>query len=244
MASSRIRNCRGRVSWISSSFESGIMVSLILFDCDGTLVDSQFVIIETMNRTFRAKNLAPPTPAAVRSIVGLSLEVAMGVLAPDLDTSDHHHLADLYKEHFAALRLAEDFSEPLFDGASETLDRLKASGTLLGVATGKSLRGLHMVLEHHSIRDRFVTLQTADFHPSKPHPSMVETALKETGASADTTLMVGDTTFDMEMAVAAGARPIGVSWGYHPASALSEAGAEIVIDRFEQVLDVLGNTGE
>lgn len=238
-----MRNCRARVSWISTSSESGIMVSLILFDCDGTLVDSQFVIIETMNRTFRAKNLAPPTPAEVRSIVGLSLEVAMGVLAPDLEASDHHHLADLYKEHFATLRLAEDFSEPLFEGAKETLDELKTGGTLLGVATGKSLRGLHMVLEHHGIRDRFVTLQTADFHPSKPHPSMVETALKETGASADTTLMVGDTTFDMEMAVAAGARPIGVSWGYHPASALSEAGAEIVLDRFEQVLDVLGSTG-
>ena len=218
------------------------MVSLILFDCDGTLVDSQYVIIETMHRTFRAKNLAPPTPEQVRSIVGLSLEVAMGNLAPDLDASDHHHLADLYKEHFATLRLAEDFSEPLFEGVGATLDKLKAGDTLLGVATGKSLRGLHMVLEHHGIRDRFVTLQTADFHPSKPHPSMIERALKETGAVPETTLMVGDTTFDMEMAVAAGVRPIGVSWGYHPSSTLVEAGAEIVLDHFEQVLDVLGQS--
>ncbi len=241
---SRTHNCRGLAFWISISFESGIMVSLILFDCDGTLVDSQFVIIETMHRTFRAKSLPPPTPEQVRSIVGLSLEVAMGVLAPDLEASDHHHLAELYKENFATLRLADDFSEPLFQGASETLDKLQASDTLLGVATGKSLRGLQMVLQHHGIRDRFVTLQTADFHPSKPHPSMVETALKETGASPETTLMVGDTTFDIEMAVAAGVRAIGVSWGYHPVSALKEAGAEIVLDRFEQVLDVLDNTGE
>ena len=239
-----MRNYRARVSWTSSSSESGIMVSLILFDCDGTLVDSQFVIIETMHRTFRAKNLPPPTPEQVRSIVGLSLEVAMGVLAPDLDASDHHHLAEIYKENFAVLRLAEDFSEPLFEGAPETLEKLKASGALLGVATGKSLRGLKMVLQHHGLHDRFVTLQTADFHPSKPHPSMVETALKETGASPEATLMVGDTTFDMEMAVAAGVRPIGVSWGYHPVSALTDAGAEIVLDRFEQVLDVLGTPGE
>ncbi|MGI9504613.1 MAG: HAD-IA family hydrolase, partial [Geminicoccaceae bacterium] len=109
--------------------------------------------------------------------------------------------------------------------------------------TGKSLRGLQMVLEHHGIRDRFVTLQTADFHPSKPHPSMVETALKETGASAETTLLVGDTSFDMEMAVAAGVRPIGVSWGYHPKEQLEAAGAEIILDRFEQVLDLADGAG-
>lgn len=215
------------------------MVSLILFDCDGTLVDSQYVIIETMNRAFRAKGIAPPTAAETRSIVGLSLEKAMAQLAPDREADDHYRLAELYKEHFATLRLAEDFSEPMFEGVIDTLDKLGATGIPLGVATGKSLRGLHMVLEHHGIRDRFITLQTADFHPSKPHPSMVETALKETGASADTTLLVGDTSFDMEMAVAAGVRPIGVSWGYHPQKELEAAGAEIVLDRFEQVLDLV-----
>ena len=214
------------------------MVSLISFDCDGTLVDSQYVIIETMNRAFRAKGLAPPTAEQTRSIVGLSLEKAMARLAPDREADDHYRLAELYKEHFAALRLAEDFSEPMFDGALDTLEKLGANGIPLGVATGKSLRGLHMVLEHHGIRDRFVTLQTADFHPSKPDPSMVETALRETGASAETTLLVGDTSFDMEMAVAAGVRPIGVSWGYHPKEQLEAAGAEIVLERFEQVLDL------
>lgn len=217
------------------------MVSLILFDCDGTLVDSQYVIIDTMNRTFRSKGLAPPTPEQIRSIVGLSLEVAMGVLAPDLDDADHHRLADLYKEHFSKLRLAEDFSEPMFEGVIDTLDHLAKRDITLGVATGKSLRGLRLVLEHHGIRDRFSTLQTADFHPSKPHPSMIETALKETGASAETTWLVGDTSFDMEMARAAKVRPIGVSWGYHPTSVLEDAGAEIVLDRFEQILDLLGD---
>ena len=236
-----MRSCRVLVFRISSGFENDIVVSLILFDCDGTLVDSQYVIIETMNRTFRARNLAPPTPEQTRSIVGLSLENAMAKLVPDLERADHIDLAELYKEQFAKLRLAEDFSEPMFEGVVETLDQLSGSDVLLGVATGKSLRGLRMVLEHHGLRDRFVTLQTADFHPSKPHPSMVETALKETGASAEATLLVGDTTFDMEMASAAGVRPIGVSWGYHPVSALNQAGAEIVLDRFEQVLDLVGD---
>ncbi|MGI9510865.1 MAG: HAD-IA family hydrolase [Geminicoccaceae bacterium] len=217
------------------------MVSLFLFDCDGTLVDSQFVIIETMNRAFRTRGLAPPTPDAIRSIVGLSLENAMAVLAPARPSEDHHRLTELYKEHFTNLRLAEDFSEPMFEGALETLDRLATSGITLGVATGKSLRGLRMVLEHHGIRDRFSTLQTSDFHPSKPHPSMVETALKETGAAAANTCLIGDTTFDMEMARAAGVRPIGVSWGYHPVTELQDAGAEIVLDRFEQVLDLVSD---
>lgn len=215
-----------------------MMPSLILFDCDGTLVDSQHVIIETMNRAFRSRKLAPPTPEQTRSIVGLSLEQAMAALAPDLDPSDHRHLAELYKEHFTKLRLAEDFSEPLFEGVVDTLDQLAAKDVMLGVATGKSLRGLRMVLEHHGLRDRFSTLQTADFHPSKPHPSMIETAIKETGVDADGTWLVGDTSFDMEMAKAAGVRAIGVNWGYHPRSRLMETGAELVIDRFEQILDL------
>jgi phosphoglycolate phosphatase len=215
------------------------MVSLILFDCDGTLVDSQYVIIETMNRTFRAEGFAPPAANATRSIVGLSLNVAMARLAPHLDDDDHHRLAEAYKDQFANLRLTEDFSEPMFEGAREVLDMLSAMDILMGVATGKSLRGLKMVLEHQQIRDRFVTLQTSDFHPSKPHPSMVETALRETGAAADATWLIGDTSFDMEMAIAAGVRPIGVTWGYHPADALREAGAEIVLERFEQLLELV-----
>lgn len=220
------------------------MVDLILFDCDGTLVDSQHVIVETMNRTFRAEGLAPPSAEQTRSIVGLSLEIAMGVLAPDHNGDAHSRLAETYKEQFTNLRLAEDFSEPMFEGAREVLDRLAAFGIPLGVATGKSLRGLRMVLEHHALKDRFVTLQTADFHPSKPHPSMVETAMRETGATPETTWLIGDTSFDMEMAIAAGARPIGVAWGYHPEAALHDAGAEIVLDRFEQLVDLVGDALE
>lgn len=212
------------------------MVSLILFDCDGTLVDSQHVIVETMNRAFRGQGLSPPTAEATRLIVGLSLETAMERLAPGRDAADYRQLTEAYKSEFSNLRLTEDFSEPMFDGAREVLDKLAGMDILLGVATGKSLRGLKMVLAHHGLEDRFVTLQTADFHPSKPHPSMIEKAMSETGAKPGSTWLLGDTSFDMEMAVAAGVRPIGVRWGYHPSQTLIESGAEMVLDQFEQLL--------
>jgi phosphoglycolate phosphatase len=220
------------------------MVRLILFDCDGTLVDSQHVIVETMNRAFLADGLQPPSAESVRRIVGLSLETAMATLHPGGAPADHVRLAEAYKEAFTELRLSGDFQEPMFDGARETLDRLAERDILLGVATGKSLRGLRLVLEHHGLRDHFVTLQTADFHPSKPHPAMVEAALRETGCAAEETWLIGDTSFDMEMAVAAGVRPIGVDWGYHPAEELRAAGAAALLESFPEVLTLLQDGAE
>jgi phosphoglycolate phosphatase len=123
------------------------------------------------------------------------------------------------------MRTAGTLHEPLYEGISGLLDRLDAAGWLLAVATGKSDRGLAAVLDHHGIRHRFVSLQTADRHPSKPHPSMIEAALAETGAARGHAVMIGDTSFDMAMARAAGVRPLGVAWGYHPAEDLHAAGA-------------------
>ncbi|MEO5866816.1 MAG: HAD-IA family hydrolase, partial [Sphingomonas sp.] len=117
------------------------------------------------------------------------------------------------------------FAEPLFDGMAAALDALCADGWTLGVATGKSDRGLAHVLAHHGIGERFTTLQTADRHPSKPHPSMIEAAIAETGASPETTVMIGDTSYDMLMAEAAGVRALGVGWGYHADDELRAAGA-------------------
>jgi phosphoglycolate phosphatase len=217
------------------------MVRLILFDCDGTLVDSQHVIVETMNRAFRSHGQPPPSAENIRRIVGLTLEPAMAVLAPALRDEDHLTLAELYRQHFVALRQAGDVDEPMFDGAREVLDALSDRGILLGVATGKGMRGLKFVLEHHGLTNRFITLQTADSHPSKPHPSMVKQALRETGAAAEETWLIGDTSFDMQMASAAGVRPVGVAWGYHPVSALEAAGASVVLERFEQILDLVAD---
>jgi phosphoglycolate phosphatase len=135
------------------------------------------------------------------------------------------------------LRTAGQVDEPLFDGVLELLDALEADGWLLAVATGKSDRGLKHCLEQHDIHARFVSLQTADRHPSKPHPSMVEKAIADAGAAPQTTIVVGDTSFDMAMAVAAGAVGVGAAWGYQEAEELIEAGAVAVA---EQPLHVLG----
>ncbi|WP_448661895.1 HAD-IA family hydrolase [Sphingomonas sp. CJ20] len=206
------------------------MNRLALFDCDGTLVDSQANICRAMEECFVAARLEPPGRDAIRSIVGLSLVPAIAQLLPDADPALHASMAEGYKQAFWAMRASNALDpEPLFDGVREAIDTLDAAGWMLGVATGKSDRGLHLILEHHGLSHRFVTRQTADRHPSKPHPSMVELAMAEAGAAPHTTAMIGDTSFDMAMAVNAGAHPVGVAWGYHSAQELSAAGATHVV---------------
>jgi phosphoglycolate phosphatase len=198
---------------------------LAVFDCDGTLVDSQHNICAAMEQCFAAAGLEPPGRALTRSVVGLSLVEAMREMLPDADHDTHAALAEAYKGAFHAMRARGLAEEPLFEGVAALIEALEAEGWLLGVATGKSDRGLALCLEGHGLAGRFATLQTADRHPSKPHPSMIEQAMAEAGASPATTLMIGDTSYDMAMARAAGATAIGALWGYHDAEALARAGA-------------------
>ena len=148
-------------------------------------------------------------------------------------------IAAAYREAFVELRAREDVSEPLFDGVPELLETLAARDVSMGVATGKTMRGLTHVLADHGLERYFVTLQTADLHPSKPHPSMMEAAMRETGAEPHETVIIGDTTFDIEMGRAAGCRSIGVAYGNHPAGELRAAGADVVLDRITELLDHL-----
>jgi phosphoglycolate phosphatase len=138
-----------------------------------------------------------------------------------------------------AMRVAGRVEQPLFDGVLELLDALEEQGWLLAVATGNSDRGLKHCLERHDIHARFVSLQTADRHPSKPHPSMVLQAIADAGAAAENTIVIGDTSYDMAMAAAAGASGIGAGWGYHEAEELIEAGAIAVADRPRDVLSLV-----
>jgi phosphoglycolate phosphatase len=202
------------------------MNRLAIFDCDGTLVDSQANIFAAMQACFADAALPPPDRAAVRRIVGLSLPEVMRALLPDHPDPFHHDLAEGYKRSFQRMRAEGRVEEILYEGIAEVLDRLEADGWLLGVATGKSDRGLRLVLEHHGFYHRFVTLQTADRHPSKPHPSMIELAMAEAGAEAASTVMIGDTSYDMLMARNAGVRAIGVAWGYHEPAEMLAAGAD------------------
>ncbi|MDO7834493.1 HAD-IA family hydrolase [Sphingobium sp. HBC34] len=213
---------------------------LVVFDCDGTLVDSQHNICAAMVRAFEDVKLPPPDRPAILSAVGLSLPVAMARLLPDADRDFHDHLAERYKLAFHTLRREHAVSEPLYPGMADLVHDLDAAGWLLGVATGKSDRGLNLCLTHHGIIDRFVTLQTADRHPSKPHPAMLHTAMAEAGATPQSTVMIGDTSFDIDMGLAAGVRTIGVAWGYHPPHELVAAGAHAVA---MDSLDLRGHIG-
>ena len=204
---------------------------LALFDCDGTLVDSAANICQAVERAFERHRLTPPERPAIHRIVGLSLVEAMAVLHPTGEAGHHAELAESYKSAFRAMRETPDFAaEPLYDGIADAIAALDEAGWLLGVATGKSDRGLALVLDHHGIRHRFVTLQTADRHPSKPNPSMALTAIAEAGAAPETTVMIGDTSFDMAMAAAAVTHAVGVDWGYHAPDDLRSAGARHVLN--------------
>ena len=204
------------------------MNRLAIFDCDGTLVDSQHNICLAMERCFADAGLAAPARDRTRRVVGLSLIEAMQAMLPEAQPADHAELAEGYKRVFQAMRADGLADEPLFDGVAELIDALEADGWLLGIATGKSDRGVSLCLDHHGLAGRFVTIQTADRHPSKPHPSMVEQALADAGAAPEASVMIGDTSYDMAMARAAGVTAVGVAWGYHSHDELVRAGAQHV----------------
>lgn len=206
---------------------------LVIFDVDGTLVDSQADIVACMQVAFDSQGLPAPSRAAILGIVGLSLPVAMARLAPD---ADQDRLVSAYKKAFAARRVASAMAAVLYPGARAAIETLHAQPEiLLAIATGKSKRGLDALLGAQGLERYFVSRQVADFHPSKPHPSMIETALQECGVNQASAVMVGDTTYDREMAASAGVGFVGVSWGYHSADQLGS----VVIDDFAELGDAL-----
>jgi phosphoglycolate phosphatase len=205
---------------------------LVMFDMDGTLIDSQDLIVEAMTAAFAQMGQSAPSRQKVLSIVGLSLDRAVATLMPELTDAEVAEGAALYKQNFIRLRAEKggEAAAPLYPGVRQVLDALAGDDFLLmGVATGKARRGLDHAYAAHDLGRYFVTHQTADDHPSKPHPSMLTTALGETGVEARRAVMIGDTSFDMEMARAAGFHAVGVSWGYHPRERLGAA-HEIIDD--------------
>ena len=189
-------------------------IRLALFDCDGTLIDSQHAIVSAMTEAWRREGLVEPEPQRVRRVVGLSLVEAVARLLPEGDPALHQVLAEHYKDAFLLERRGGLHAEPMFPG-------------------------VRAVLERHELGRFFVTLQTADFGPGKPDPDMIFRALDEAGGEPATTVMIGDTVYDIEMAVRAGAKPIGVSWGYHEPDELLAAGAGIVVDTAEALLPAI-----
>lgn len=211
---------------------------LVIFDVDGTLVDSQNDIWAAMRLAYSTQNQPAPSRAAVLDIVGLSLPVAFAHLSPDLNDAERDALVDSYKSAYADLRRRNGpLGSPLYPGAKEVLLELNQQPeTLLAVATGKSRRGLNSLIEVHGLERIFVSTQVADDHPSKPNPSMILACLEDTGTDPMNAVMIGDTRFDMDMARAAGVRCIGVSWGYHPPQGLD---ADALIEDFAQLPEAI-----
>jgi len=213
---------------------------LVLFDVDGTLVDSQADILAGMAAGFAAADLPVPDRREVLSIVGLSLDQAIATLAPDATSDTHKIMLEAYRSNAVSAREAGLHKPPLYDGIPDLLRKLAAEDeTVLGTATGKARRGLDHLILQHGLGGIFTTLQCADGHPSKPHPAMAETAMAETGIGPEHGIMIGDTSFDMELGTAAGMRTIGVTWGYHLPERLRRAGADVIVETVDALAATL-----
>lgn len=189
---------------------------LLIFDWDGTLMDSTGVIAACIQAASRDMGLPEPTREAASHIIGLGLRQALLTLFPDLPDDQHPELATHYRRHF----LARDAEIPLFEGAFALLDELRTSGYLLAVATGKARTGLQRALEHTGLHAHFHATRTADETFSKPHPAMIEELLHELAVDRSRALMIGDTTHDLEMARNAGVASLAAAYGAHPAEQL------------------------
>ena len=203
---------------------------LVVFDCDGTLIDSGHNIVTAMREAWRNYDLEPPPAISIRRIVGLKLEEAVQELMPRDCDVEVDRLVQAYIESFSRFRDDPDYSEPLYPGVRECLSDLASLGLSLGIATGKSRRGLSRTLERHSVSELFCVSKTADDGPGKPNPDILLDAIIETSTTAEKTAMIGDTIYDMIMAKNAATNAIGVSWGYHETGELTEAGAQIIIN--------------
>lgn len=213
---------------------------LVIFDCDGTLVDSQNGIVEAMGHAFSRLGLPIPPRQHILSIVGLSLPQALAVLAGEHDARTQAHLVDGYRNAFTEMRRDVVVHEPLYPGMRDIVAALAArDDVVLGIATGKSRRGVARLFDREGWHDSFLTIQTADDHPSKPHPSMIVRAMEHADTPMHRTVMIGDTSFDMEMARNAAVGAIGVAWGYHERERLTRAGAHVVTSEHSDLLALI-----
>lgn len=208
---------------------------LAVFDCDGTLVDSQHIIVASMQRAFAEHGLPAPDPAAVRRQVGLHVVDAVANLLPDASETVIAAVGDSFVGAGSVVRDAGEHDELLFPGVIEVLERLANRNVILGIATGKSRRGLERTLREHGLAGHFVILKTADDGPGKPHPAILLDAIAEAGAAPESAVMIGDTVFDIAMARSAGAYAVGVGWGYHDPGELDAAGAHALLDHFRDL---------
>ncbi len=205
---------------------------LLVFDWDGTLMDSEARIVDCVRAAVVDMGLEVPADERIRNIIGLGLSEAMNTLFPGADQALNQGIVERYRHHFL---VENETPSRLFEGARETLTYLETEGYLLAVATGKSRRGLNESLEETALGDMFQATRCADETFSKPHPEMLLQVMDELGVLPDDTLMIGDTEYDMEMAANAGTRKLGVSYGVHSAERLARHRPLGVADSVRQI---------
>jgi phosphoglycolate phosphatase len=204
---------------------------LLIFDWDGTLMDSAGVIVDSIQRACEDIGLAAPSERSSRQIIGLGLVQALQALLPDLPADDYPRLVERYRHHY----LGRDAQIPLFDGVADGIGALHANGFQLAVATGKSQLGLTRALEASGLGAWFSATRCADQTHSKPHPAMVLELIDELGADSARTLVIGDTSHDLLMAANAGVAALGVTYGAHEADDLQPHAPLALMDSFEAV---------
>jgi phosphoglycolate phosphatase len=223
---------------LRSSAEGNDPVKLVVFDFDGTLVDSRKLIIEAHRVVFDEFGLTRPSEDESLSLIGISLELVLSRLA-GADAPIEKMVA-AYQRWLPLLRADNAYAEVPFDGAADLLTALaERKGVVLGLATGHVSHAVVPALERFGWRSHFRTIQTADKAPSKPHPGMLLQALGEANVDAQDAIMVGDTAFDMDMAQAAGVRGVAVTWGYHRADRLRDTGASRIVNDVSELRDYL-----
>ena len=208
---------------------------LLVFDWDGTLVDSAGHIVASLQSAFRDLGLPVPGQEAARHVIGLGLQDALAYLSPGLESGRYHEVADRYSAHFLAGH--EDIE--LFPMVEEGIPALNRDGYLMAVATGKSRRGLDRALQHTALGAHFHASRCADEGFPKPHPDMLETLMQMLGVTRERTLMIGDTTHDLQMAANAGVPAVGLTYGAHPREELERLAPLACVGSFAELMQWL-----
>jgi phosphoglycolate phosphatase len=219
---------------------SSLARRLLIFDCDGTLVDSRAGIVRVLRMALADLGLDDSgCDAALAEVIGLSLPQAAAALLPDQSHDMQTRLVDAYRHHYKLCADAGELRDALFPGTRELLVELHAAGHILAIATGKSMRGLQRTLEDHDLGGLFQSLSTADTFPSKPNPAMVEAILDQHNLPPEDAMMIGDTTYDIEMGHYAGVWTCAVTFGCHTRAQLATARPHYWINTMDELRTLL-----
>jgi phosphoglycolate phosphatase len=217
-------------------------LKLCAFDLDGTLLDSTASIIQGVTECWQACGFPEPDPSEIKKIIGLPWEESISLLLPGSGDAERQRIRNFYSDISREDRVRQARREKLFPGVREMLEKVERSGALLAIITSRSGGRLRELLRTQDIETYFTILKTPDNGPGKPNPDLMLQALEETGVEKTNAMMIGDTTFDIQMARNAGSNALGVSWGVHQRNQLLESGADDVVENMDEIFPKLSMT--